>query len=123
MRIPGQLHCVPDGLNAEQMKSIISKCHIFAGARTHSTIAALSSGVPTLSLGYSMKARGLNQDLFGSQDYCVDTNNMTEDLLLDKINLLLEDHELICQRLSRNLPAIKERAYAAGPRLREVLGA
>ncbi len=53
-------------LNCEQLKYIISKCRFFVGARTHSTIAAYSSGVPTLVLGYSVKSKGIATDLFGT---------------------------------------------------------
>ena len=38
------------------------------GARTHATIAAYSTGVPTLVIGYSVKARGIAKDLFGTED-------------------------------------------------------
>ena len=38
------------------------------GARTHSTIAAYSSGVPTLVIGYSVKSRGIATDLFGTTE-------------------------------------------------------
>ena len=51
-----------------QLKDIISKCSFFIGARTHSTIAAYSSGVPTIVMGYSIKALGIAQELFGSAE-------------------------------------------------------
>jgi polysaccharide pyruvyl transferase WcaK-like protein len=53
---------------AEVLKGYISKCSFFVGARTHSTIAAYSSGVPTLVIGYSVKSRGIATDLFGTCD-------------------------------------------------------
>lgn len=40
---------------------------MFIGARTHATIAAYSSLVPTLVVGYSVKARGIARDLFGTE--------------------------------------------------------
>lgn len=51
--------------NAMQLKYIISQCSLFIGARTHATIAAYSTCVPTLVLGYSVKSRGIALDLFG----------------------------------------------------------
>lgn len=50
--------------SAKELKYIISQCSLFIGARTHATIAAYSSGVPTLVLGYSVKSRGIARDLF-----------------------------------------------------------
>ena len=41
---------------------------MFIGARTHATIAAYSSCVPTLVVGYSIKARGIAKDLFGTDE-------------------------------------------------------
>ena len=53
---------------AEELKGYISRCSFFVGARTHSTIAAYSSGVPTLVIGYSVKSRGIATDLFGGYE-------------------------------------------------------
>lgn len=57
-----------DDHTAPELKYIISKCDFFVGARTHATIAAYSSCVPTLVVGYSVKARGIARDLFGTED-------------------------------------------------------
>lgn len=53
---------------ASQYKSIISRCEAFIGARTHATIAAYSTCVPTLVLGYSIKSKGIAHDIFGTYD-------------------------------------------------------
>ena len=37
-----------DDCGCEELKYVISRCSLFVGARTHATIAAYSSGVPTL---------------------------------------------------------------------------
>ncbi|WP_024867360.1 polysaccharide pyruvyl transferase family protein [Butyrivibrio sp. FCS014] len=57
-----------DDAPAEVLKGYIANCSFFVGARTHSTIAAYSSGVPTLVMGYSVKSRGIATDLFGSYE-------------------------------------------------------
>lgn len=56
---------------AEELKGYIAACSFFVGARTHSTIAAYSSGVPTLVIGYSVKSRGIATDLFGGCEHYV----------------------------------------------------
>lgn len=53
---------------APELKYIISQCSFFVGARTHATIAAYSTCVPTLVVGYSVKARGIARDLFGTEE-------------------------------------------------------
>jgi polysaccharide pyruvyl transferase WcaK-like protein len=58
---------VPGNIGARQVKWVISKCRYFIGARTHATVAAFSTGVPTISIAYSKKARGINRDIFGHE--------------------------------------------------------
>lgn len=57
--------------NAMELKGFIGRCRMFIGARTHATIAAYSRCVPTLVVGYSVKARGIARDLFGSEEELV----------------------------------------------------
>ena len=59
---------VEDDLDCGQLKYIISKCRFTVASRTHASIAAYSSLVPTLVIGYSVKSRGIATDLFGSYD-------------------------------------------------------
>lgn len=54
--------------NCHVLKGDIARLKMFVGARTHSTIAAYSSCVPTLVVGYSIKAQGIAKDLFGQVD-------------------------------------------------------
>lgn len=54
--------------SATEYKSIISRCEMFIGARTHATIAAYSTCVPTLVIGYSIKSKGIAKDIFGTYD-------------------------------------------------------
>ena len=82
---------VDDRYNCCQLKSLISKCRVFVGARTHATIAAYSTGVPTLVVGYSEKSIGIAKDLFGTAEgYVCSVQNMEKEtqLLNDFKNLL-----------------------------------
>ena len=106
---------------AAELKWIISRCAVFAGARTHSTIAAISSGVPTLSLAYSRKARGLNQDVFGRQDYCVQPTEITPAGIAQRIANLLDQETAIREYLARALPPIRQMAFQAGALLRRLM--
>lgn len=64
---------------AQELKGYISQCSFFVGARTHSTIAAYSSGVPTLVIGYSVKSRGIATDLFGGyENYVLPVQNLKD---------------------------------------------
>ena len=68
-----------EDMPASDLKGYISKCSFFVGARTHITIAAYSSKVPTLVIGYSVKSRGIATDLFGSyENYCLPVQELSD---------------------------------------------
>ncbi|MFN3193130.1 MAG: polysaccharide pyruvyl transferase family protein [Aureliella sp.] len=50
---------LPTSYSASELKWLIGQMDWFCGTRMHSTIAALSSGVPVASLAYSMKTQGV----------------------------------------------------------------
>ncbi|MEP2530375.1 polysaccharide pyruvyl transferase family protein [Shimia sp.] len=55
----GRVLAVEGQMDAMQLKWILARLDWFAGARMHATIGAFSSGVPTLGLGYTDKAKGV----------------------------------------------------------------
>jgi colanic acid/amylovoran biosynthesis protein len=55
----GRVHVAPVTLNESQVKWLISQMDWFCGTRMHSTIAALSSGIPTSAVSYSDKTAGV----------------------------------------------------------------
>lgn len=107
---------IPDA-SCEELKGYISKCRFFVGARTHSTIAAYSSHVPTLVVGYSVKARGIAKDLF--PDYSVDNLVLPVQKLKDKEELtesfkwIMEHESSIRFKLEKKMPSYIASAYEA----------
>ncbi len=103
------------------LKSIISGCRFFVGARTHATIAAYSSCVPTLVVGYSVKSRGIARDLFGTEEhYVIPIQEITNDWqLIDSIKWLMENEQSMKQHLEAVMPQYVERAVEAGRKLME----
>jgi polysaccharide pyruvyl transferase WcaK-like protein len=79
---------------AEELKGYISCCSFFVGARTHSTIAAYSTNVPTLVIGYSVKSRGIATDLFGTTDNYVLPVQEIEDT-----DSLIKSYEWIMEKI------------------------
>jgi polysaccharide pyruvyl transferase WcaK-like protein len=101
---PGQLQLLHgDDLSSREIKYVISRLKAFVGARTHATIASLSSSVPTLSIGYSVKARGINEDLFGHERWLIDHLTVDPQLLAAKLRELLSEADAVRAHLkSRN---------------------
>ena len=101
--------------NCMQLKDIIAKCKMFIGCRTHSTIAAYSTCVPTLVVGYSVKARGIAKDIFGDyNDLLVDVREFKSDKdLLNKYLKFCEREVELKAHLEKVMPAYINRAYLA----------
>lgn len=91
---------------APELKHIISRCCFFVGARTHATIAAYSSCVPTLVVGYSVKARGIARDLFGTEDgYVLPVQDLKEPgELTNGFRKLWEEKVAVQKSLENTLP-------------------
>jgi colanic acid/amylovoran biosynthesis protein len=108
--------------NARQLKGYIARCRFFAGARTHAAIAAYSSMVPALVLGYSVKATGIARDIFGSENgLVINVNGMKDDTLLKSafIELVLNEDKYRGM-LKEKMPAYIQSAKDAVLRLRNL---
>lgn len=104
-----------DDCNCEELKGYIARCRFFIGARTHSTIAAYSTGVPTLVVGYSVKSRGIARDLFGTEEnYVIPVQSLAEkDTLAKAFEWLLHNEQNIKKTLVEVLPEYKSRINIA----------
>lgn len=105
----------PD-MSCQRIKYVISKCRAFIGARTHATIAAYSSCVPTLVVGYSVKARGIARDLFGTEEhYVLPVQSLqTSDALIEAYEWLMHEENMIRTKLHKVMPAYCASAVKAG---------
>lgn len=90
-------------LTAAQTKYVISQADYFIGVRTHSTIASLSSLVPTLAIAYSNKAYGIFENHFGNNDFVVDINDLSEQILFEKMDLLISRRSMIKEKLRQTI--------------------
>ena len=101
----GRIILVEDS-NCMVLKGYISKCKFFVGARTHATIAAYSTGVPTLVIGYSVKSTGIARDLFGTDEhYVLPVQNLTsESDIVNAFKWIKANEECIRERLITFIP-------------------
>jgi polysaccharide pyruvyl transferase WcaK-like protein len=118
--VPVPVQVLPRGLSAAELKWIIARCAVFAGARTHSTIAALSSHVPTFCIGYSLKAKGINRDIFGHLDHCIHVSDLTSENFTEGLRTLLANESALRAHLQSRIPELQARALSAGAILRKV---
>ena len=117
----GRIEILPSDLNAKQYKGCISKMRFFIGARTHVTIAAYSSGVPTFVIGYSVKSRGIATDLFGNTDYVLDVKKTeSSDDLIKALDILIRDENKIKETFMRKIPMQLRSAMQMGETLKKI---
>lgn len=95
--------------DCEELKFIISNCSFCIAARTHASIAAYSSLVPTLVIGYSVKSKGIALDLFGDyENFVIPVDKMTPELLINKFKYIQENEKQIIKILQEKIPSIQE---------------
>jgi len=100
-----------DDLTSEQIKGYIRRLTALVTARTHASIAGYSSCVPTLVIGYSIKARGIARDLFGDEE-----NHLIPVQELSGDQQLIAAYDAMMLRAGDERAFLKERlpAYTAG---------
>jgi polysaccharide pyruvyl transferase WcaK-like protein len=103
----GRAVLVSDKLSAGQYKYIIGKARLCVAARTHAAIAAYSSCVPVLAIGYSAKSQGIADDLAMS-NYVISIEEISK--LTEKFKLLAKNETKIRAALSAQMPQYVQKA-------------
>lgn len=106
---------VREEMSCVKLKYIISKCRFFIGARTHSIIAAYSSSVPAIALGYSVKSKGIAMDLFGqAEKYVLNADELqTPEKLTASIDFIMKNEAEIKENYEKVLPEYKDTILTA----------
>lgn len=101
---------IDEALSCTQLKYIISQCRFFVGARTHSVIAAYSTGVPALAISYSVKSIGIARDLFGSEENLAVSwkSIQNPEELWHYFMFLMEHEDALRMNYDKTLPEYKE---------------
>ena len=118
----GRVSYIEDG-NCMQLKGFIARCRFFVGARTHATIAAYSSFVPTLTVGYSVKSKGIALDLFGTDEgYVIPVDQLQDSTVLAKqFQWLIDTESIQRKQLMSVIPDYQKDAAKAADYLKEVI--
>ena len=107
--VQSRVAIAPGRLSPNEAKWLISRVDWFCGTRMHSTIAALSSGVPTAALAYSLKTKGVFQTC-QQEDSVADSRYMTEDEALATILQSWERRSLTQARLPALIAEVQQQA-------------
>lgn len=99
----------PTNINEREVKWVISRVQWFCGTRMHSTIAALSSGVPTAALAYSDKTLGVFESC-GVGDQVIDPRKLGTHTVIDRLIDSFDSREQNRRILAATIPEVKSRA-------------
>lgn len=109
------------GLGYCQIRYAISQCRFFIGARTHSVISAYSTHVPTMALGYSIKAKGIAKDLGLPVETIIDSKGtIKKDMLVHSFQYLLNNEKILKTHLDNVMPEYVQRVYGIKKELKRI---
>jgi polysaccharide pyruvyl transferase WcaK-like protein len=107
--LSSRIRVTPTELDECEVKWLISRMDWFCGTRMHSTIAALSSGVPTAAIAYSYKAFGVFESC-GLENQVIDPRKLETQAVLERLIESFESRAQTRQLLSTTIDGVKARA-------------
>lgn len=96
--------------SATEMKWVIAQTRYFCGTRMHSTIAGLSSHVPTTAIAYSKKTQGVFESC-GQGENVVDPRHQSTGDCIDAIWRGWQSREATAHALADAIPGIVSQAH------------
>jgi polysaccharide pyruvyl transferase WcaK-like protein len=109
--LASRIRVAPAQLDECELKWIISKLDWFCGTRMHSTIAALSSGVPTAAIAYSDKTLGVFESC-GVENQVIDPRQLDIQPVVERLVESFDGRAQTRQVLSTTIGGVKARAAA-----------
>jgi colanic acid/amylovoran biosynthesis protein len=101
-----RIHVLLGPCDHQEIKYLIGNCGFFIGSRMHACIAAISQGVPAISLAYSAKFAGVMESV-SAQDLVWNLYESSIESVLDGIALAFERRSIIKNRLLEKMPEVK----------------
>jgi polysaccharide pyruvyl transferase WcaK-like protein len=127
--LQSRIRIVSKPYDQHEIKGVIAQCDFFIGSRMHACIAALSQGIPSVGVAYSMKFQGVF-DSVGMNEWVIDARHTTNDEAVSRILKLYarrndvreslwrrsEDARLQLRDIFGRLLSAASRPSLAGPR-------
>lgn len=114
LNYPANVKIMAADHRVEELKSVISQAEFLVAERMHAAMAGLSTGVATVAVSYSIKARGILTDMYDetlTQAAMISSKDFLE---LTKAEELVtkawQKREELREKLQETLPAAKARA-------------
>jgi colanic acid/amylovoran biosynthesis protein len=102
-----------------EIKYLIGLCHFFIGSRMHACIAAISQNIPTVSIAYSQKFKGVMETV-GVERHVADPRSMDQAEILALIGRALGERDGTQRQLQLKMPEVRGRVLGL---FQEIAGA
>lgn len=100
-------------LSSKELKNIIASCEVIVASRYHSCIAALSSGVPTLVVGWHYKYEELLH-WYGQDKWGIPTEECTSEKLISTFDLFWWNRDESKEIIAKKYPEVRKAVIEAG---------
>lgn len=100
---------VSEGMSARHMKALIGSAYMTIGSRYHFLIAALSSGVPSMALGWSHKYRELFRE-FDIDEYVLEYTEMNCEKVKEYVAKIYENRDVVKEKIEEKLSDVIKRS-------------
>lgn len=103
-------------MSSKQLKNIIASCEVLIASRYHSCVAALSSGVPTLVVGWHYKYEELLH-WYGQDEWGISADECTSEKLISTFNSFWESRDKSKSIIVAKCPEVRKVVLETGKRL------
>jgi len=103
------VYVITEDIDAVMLKGIIARSRAFVACRFHAMIAALSSKVPVMVIGWGHKYAEMMAQ-FGLGDYVYDFAFADSTILSESFSRMWNNRQELKEKLSANLPGVTESA-------------
>lgn len=109
-RYPGKVFLLEGLYDQNEIKYVIGLCDYFIGSRMHACIAAISQGIPTVSIAYSNKFLGVFEPI-GCAKMVLDLRTLNQKQILDVIVDIYNERDIIKSDLMKKMPEIRKKIF------------
>jgi polysaccharide pyruvyl transferase WcaK-like protein len=105
---------------AQELKGLIRECDLLITSRYHSTVAALSTCVPCLVIGWGFKYDQV-MGIMGQKEFVCNFETMTLTEVQAKVDKLWHDREKVKAELASRMPSIEQSVLSGGKLVKDLL--
>jgi len=100
-------------MSSMELKNIIASCEVLIASRYHSCVAALSSGVPVLVIGWHYKYEELLQ-WYGQEAWGIPTDDCTSEKLIATFDLFWKNRDESKKIIAQRYPEVRNAVLETG---------